>query len=405
MNCEEAKISLHDFVDEELDGFMKRDVEAHLRKCDSCLNEYKKIRIFFDKLKDIPYLVEPPEELVNTFSSHLLKRSLSEEMPNEAHKSVDVKKLKKEQTRQEKQLHSPRGALRKSFISKTLIVSRNSQFPTFPRIKWSRLLLILLPLILIAAGYFIFDYQKNNSPWKVITLEGNITINGLIDNSGIIHQGQSLLTDNSSRAAIRIPKVGNVEVGENSLLVLTKAKDGNNRIMLRSGSINVTNLSNMPEFSIELKDCIVNDRGGEFNISIYNNKNAVVNVKYGFVEIKKNEKIIYLNEDHICEIRYGFNIGTPYRQDAAEALKAEVMNFDFSNGGDNSVNKIMELATEKDMLTLLALIPNSSQLQRQILFQAIANKFPPPESVTKRGIINGDLHMLYLWWNEIVWQL
>ena len=95
MNCEEVKISLHDFVDELLDGFIKRDVEAHIRTCDTCFNEYKKIRIFFDKLKDLPYIIEPPEEIVKTFSAQLLNRSLKDETPESAPRSGDIKKLKK----------------------------------------------------------------------------------------------------------------------------------------------------------------------------------------------------------------------------------------------------------------------------------------------------------------------
>ena len=405
MNCEEIKISLHDFVDEQLDGFMKRSVEAHIRTCDTCFNEYKKIRIFFDKLKDLPYIIEPPEEIVKTFSAQLLSRSLKDETPESAPRSVNIKKLKKEQTRQEKQLQRARGALRKSFVSKTLIVSRKTFSLPSMGVNWNKFLFILLPLVLIAVVYFIYDYQKNNSPWKVVTLEGTIAINGLLDHSGKITQGESLLTENNSRAAIHVPKVGNVEVNENSLIVLTKAKDGDNRIILRQGSINVTNTSNMPEFSIELNNYIVIDRGGEFNISIDDEENAKIFVKYGFAEIQKNEENIYLDEGYICEIRSGFKIGTPYRADASEALKEEVTIFDYRNGGENSINKIMELAVEKDMLTLLALIPKSSQLKRQLLFQAIANKFPPPESVTRMGIIKGDSQMLYLWWQEIEWRL
>lgn len=405
MNCEEVKISMHDFVDELLDGFMKRDMETHIRTCDKCFNEYKRIKKFFDKLKDLPYTIEPPKEIIETFSAELLSRSLKEEMTDLVQPAVNLKKLKKEQTRQEKQLKKARGALRKSFVSKTIIVSRISHRLPSTGINWGKFLLILLPLVLITAGYFIYDFQKNNSPWKVITNQGTIAINGFVNHTGKIAQGESLFTENNSIASIHIPKVGNVEVNENSLIVLKKAKEGDNIIILRQGYINVTNASNMPDFSIELKNCIVIDRGGEFSISIDADDNVKIFVSFGFAEISNGEETIYLDEGYICEIRAGFGLGTPYRDDASELLKEEIKNFDYQNGGEKSLNKIVELATEKDMLTLLALIPNSSQMRRQILFQAIANKFPPPESVTRMGIIKSDSQMLYLWWQEIEWQL
>ncbi len=405
MNCEEVKISLHDFVDEQLDGFMRRSVEFHLRTCDTCFNEFKKIRMFFDMLKDLPYAIEPPEEIVNTFSTQLLSRSLKDEPPESANRAGDAKKIKRERSKQEKQLERARGALRKSFVSKSMIISRN--IPSLPSLSfnWNKFLIPLLPLVLIAVGYFIYDYQKYNSPWKVLTLMGSVTINGHRDNAGQLMQGQSLLTEIFSKAGLRVPKVGFIEVTENSLIVLAKAKDGDNRIILRHGSINVTNTSNMPYFSIEVKNYIVIDRGGEFRVSIDDQDNAKIFVKYGFTEIGKKDEIIYLDEGYNCEIRSGFKIGTPYREDASFELKEEIANFDYNNGGENSINKIMELAEAEDILTLLALIPNSSQLRRQLLFQAIANKFPPPESVTRMGILKADPQMLYLWWQEIEWQL
>ena len=405
MNCEEVKISMHDFIDELLDGLLKRDIETHIRTCDQCFNEYKRIKKFFDKLKNLPYTIEPPKEIIETFSAELLSRSLKDDLPESAQPAVNLRKLKKEQEEQEKQLKKARGAVRKSLVFRTMMISRVRHSLPFNGINWGKVLLILFPLVLIAAGYFIYDFQKNNSPWKVITNQGTIAINGFVNHTGKIAQGESLFTENNSKASIHIPKIGNVEVNENSLIVLKKAKDGDNIIILRQGSINVTNTSNMPDFSIELKNYIVIDRGGEFSISIDEDSNIKIFVRFGFAEINNGEETIYLDEGYICEIRTGVGIGSPYRDDASEQLKEEIKNFDYQNGGEKSLNKIVELATEKDMLTLLALIPNSSQMGRQILFQAITNKFPPPESVTRMGIIKSDSQMLYLWWQEIEWQL
>jgi hypothetical protein len=86
-------------------------------------------------------------------------------------------------------------------------------------------------------------------------------------------------------------------------------------------------------------------------------------------------------------------------------LKSEVEKFDYENGGDDSIQKIISTANKEDILTLLALIPNASQLQRQVLFQVIANHYPPPTGVTRMGIIKADFEMLYKWWDEIEWQI
>ena len=406
MNCEEVKISLRDFVDETLDGFTKREVETHLRTCDNCFNEYKKIRNFFDILKNLPYTIEPPKGIVETFSSELLNRSLKEETPEPPIAPVtNLKRLKKEQAKQERKLRKSRGANRKSMISRTIMISRMS--PSLPSvgINWNKILLTLLPIVLFAVAYFIYDFQKNNSPWKVITKEGTVVINGVENYSGKIRQGESLLTEDSSRAAVLVPSVGNIDIEENTLLFLEKAKDGSNRIRLQKGTIKVVNFSYMPDLAIDIGNCVVIDRSGQFSLSMDENNIAKIFVEFGFVEIQHDNQTVYLNEEYNCEIRDGYKIGTPYRRDASENLKEEVKNFDNNGAGDNSIEKIIEAATPKDMLTLLELIPRTSKLKRQVLFQAIANNFPPPENVTRAGVINGDSNMLYLWWQEIEWQI
>jgi hypothetical protein len=403
MNCEEVKISLHDFVDETLDEFQKREVESHLRSCTNCFNEYKKIRKFFDVLKNLPYSIKPPADLIQKFSDDLLARSVKEEQKEPVRPETDTRKIEKERKRQEKQLRKARGAGRKSFVSKTIMLSDITPFLSTSKINWSRVILILLPLVLLTVIYFIYDFQKYNSPWKVVTNAGTITINGHLNHSGKIAQGESLFAQDSSRATIHLPGVGNILVEGNSLLVLTKAKDGDNRVSLTKGTINVVNTSNIPDFEIELKNGSIADRGGEFKLTTDSDGNSKVTVKFGFVEIRRGDETLFLDEGYSCEIKNDFGIGIPYREDSPAEFRDYVKNYLYSS--EITIEKIIESAGPKDMLTLLALIPKAPQQKRQLLFQAIANYFPPPSGVTRMGIVKADEAELYLWWQEIEWQL
>ncbi|MFA7228577.1 MAG: FecR domain-containing protein [Melioribacteraceae bacterium] len=403
MNCEEVKISLHDFVDETLDEFQKREVESHLRGCNNCFNEYKKIRKFFDALASLPYSITPPADIIQIFSEKLLDRSVKEEQKEPVPQKADLKKLERERIRQEKQLKKLRGAGHKSVVSRTIILPDISPMFSSAKINWSKVILLLLPVVLIAVIYFIYDYQKYNSPWKVITNSGTITINGRLNHSGKIDQGESLFTGEDSKGTIHLPGVGNIIVEENSLLIISKAKDGDNRVFLTKGSINVVNTSNLPDFEIELKNCTVADRGGEFKIVTGSEEGTKVSVNFGFVEIRRGNEILFLDEGYSCEINNGFGIGIPYREEASSEFKNYIKNF--LDGKENPVEKIIESAGTEDMLTLLAMIPKSAQQKRQLLFQVLANHFPPPEGVTRMGIVKADEKMLYLWWQEIEWQM
>lgn len=404
MNCEEIKIGLHDFIDELSDGFEKREIEVHLRTCDKCFNEYKKLKNFFDKLKNLTNTVEPPEGIIQAFSAKLLERSIKDDLREKI--VSDNEKIKEEQINLERSIRESSGALSKSALSMTLMASGISKtIPSPSRINWSRVILILLPFVLLALAYIVYDLQKNNSPWKIKTAEGRILINGKDNNTGTISEGESLLSSDSSKAEILIPRLGSIVVDQNSIIILKKAKDGDNRIRLERGSVKIKNVSEEPDFAIDLKNSSVIDQGGEFTVSVDELENTKISVNFGFTEIKNNNESYFINEKYICDIMKGKKPGTPYSSDAPDTLIKEVKNFDYNNGGDNSIDNIISTARKSDMLTLLAIIPRASQIKRETLFQTITNHFPPPENVTRMDILKADKKMLQIWWEEIKEQL
>lgn len=404
MNCEEIKIGLHDFIDELSDGFEKREIEVHLRTCDKCFNEYKKLKNFFDKLKNLTNTVEPPEGIIQAFSAKLLERSIKDDLREKI--VSDNEKIKEEQINLERSIRESSGALSKSALSMTLMASGILKtIPSPSRINWSRVILILLPFVLLALAYIVYDLQKNNSPWKIKTAEGRILINGKDNNTGTISEGESLLSSDSSKAEILIPRLGSIVVDQNSIIILKKAKDGDNRIRLERGSVKIKNVSEEPDFAIDLKNSSVIDRGGEFTVSVDEFEKAKISVNFGFTEINHNNESYFLNEKYVCDIMNGKKPGTPYRSDAPDTLIQEIKNFDYNNGGDNSIDNIISTARKSDMLTLLAIIPRASQIKRETLFQTITNHFPPPENVTRMDILKADKKMLQIWWEEIKEQL
>jgi len=406
MTCEEVKICLHDFIDEQLDDFMKNDVEFHIRKCDGCFAEYRKLQSFFDKLKELPFTFDPPQDILDTFSSEFLENSYREEQKEIVNKQSSQKKILKERKKQETKLKASRSALRKSIASKEILnrsLTLTIQQPL--RFDPAKALLIILPLILIVVGYYIYDLQKNNSPWNVQLIDGTVTINGMANSSGKISQGESINTDNKSRLIVHVPQMGKLQIDTNTTIVVEKAKDGDNRVLLKRGSFKIINSALMPDFTIDLNNSFVLDHGGIFSISSDESDNIIVNVEFGFVEIGYKNESCFVREGYVCEIKNNYRPGIPYRLNASDTLKSEVEKFDYENGGDDSIQKIISSAHDEDMLTLLALIPNTSQLQRQILFQVVANHYPPPVGVTRMGIVKADSEMLNKWWEEIEWQI
>ncbi len=404
MNCEEVKISLHDYIDGTLDDFQKKEIDSHLKSCNNCLTDYRKMKKFFETVKNLNFSADPPADLIQTFSNELLDRSIKDEKPEPVQSPVaELRKKEKKLFQRGKEELKPKAARKESFLSRTIMHADIPQILASSKINWGKIILILFPLVLMAVGYFIYDLQKYNSPWKVITNAGTITVNGRLNHSGKIEQGQSLFAGENSSATIRVPRVGNILVKQNSLLVLNKAKDGNNEVSLVKGALKVSNTFNMPDFTIKLKECTIFDRAGEFEMAIDSVDNSKITVNFGLVEMHRGDEIVFLDEGYSCEINKEYGIGIPYREKAPEEFKNYVRNY--FRGDENAVDAIIRSADKEDMLTLLAMIPRSPRQKRVPLFQAIANYFPPPAGVTQMGIVKAETQSIYLWWQDIEWQL
>ncbi len=402
MICEEVNINLHDYVDEQLDDITKREVEYHIRNCDLCFKNYKKMMVFFDKLKQLPAVIDPPKEILESVKTELMRMQGLATSGDHKISAKDAKRIQKEKEKQEKKLLNERAVVRKSKVTKR-IYKKPYNPGLSPEVK--KIFLTVLPLAIIAFGYFLYDFHKYNYPWRIVNIEGSAFIGGRNDNSDKWQQGELLTTNEFSKTAVHVPKVGTLEVGYNSKLFLDKAKDGANTVTLKLGKVHLSNIEYMPDFTILVNGFKIIDRGGKFEIENTSFNVAKLTVGYAFAEIIFNGISFMVDENHTCILRKGFRPGTPVNINSSDSMRAAVEWFDFENGGENAIEKILSLSKEQDVLTLLALLPNVPQLQRQIIFQEISNRFPPPESVTRAGIIRLDKEMLYTWWQEIEWQL
>lgn len=403
MNCEEVKISLNDYIDEILKSEDKKEVETHLQKCGNCMAEYKRLLKFFESLKEIPFTIDIPSDLVAKLTSELIAESLQDK--SEVKPSINVRKIKNEQLKQEKQLKKSRGATRKSKITRSIATGYIAQIlPRNAGLTFKKTLLGLLPIFFITISYMLYDFSLINSPWKVRGVNGTYLVNGIEDYTGFWNKGEVITTKEKVSAIVNVPNTGKLEIKPNSTVILEQAKDGSNRINIKNGSVRISNSSIMPDLVISINEFTVYNRGGKINIDLLNRKGKVF-VEYGFAEVSFMGQNHFIGEGYICELNSKNSVGIPYRSDVDDSLKSFISQIEFQKESNINMQKIIEKARNKDMLTLLELILRVNHSQRGVLFQAIANHFPPPGGVTYDGIMRLDKQMLENWWFEIEWQI
>ncbi len=406
LSCEEIKINLHYYLDETLDKVTRKEMEAHLKLCDSCFERYKKIVAVLDKVKDLPSIVELPYNIREKLSEELLKKSgdaKSAEIPISKSK---VKKLKKEKSRLEKELKKSREIKRKIISSKTKITRpRDTRFIFYAGMNLKKIILSVVVVFIVAGSYAAYDLLKINSPWEVEWKYGNYLINGNENANLKLSKDETLRTLDSSQVILFVPQTGRIEINSNSSVSLIKPRNGDNIVKLNNGKIKIITTATVPYLKVVHNDITIRDIGGVFSVFSYPNKITNVFVDFGMVEIFHKSGSFRLDEGYNLEILNNGKIGIPFRFDATDSLKRLIRIFNEDEKNEGVIDGIIQQSGASDALTLLAIITKVQPIKRQLIFQKINNYFALPKGVTRMGIVTLDPDMLEIWWNDIEWKI
>ena len=404
--CEEVKINLHDYFDDQLDKKTRREVEEHIRSCQSCLAHFNDMSLFFGRLKDLAEGVDPPDDLLKKISNELLEKSLSLKALELQTNKKDKKKKKQEKIIQEKIRKEEQSILKDIPISKKINdkkVFRKQYFGK--RLALKKTLKTIFPLLLIVLGYSVYQYLQINTPWQLDIERGFYTINGKEELTGKLEKEATLAAMDSSLVVVYVPQTGRIEVNGNSSFTLVEGNNKGNIVSLKRGKIKMITTALMPKFSVIVGDYQIKDIGGVFTVKLDSAGNADLFVEFGLARVFYKDYSYFVDEGYYCDFHKGKRPGVPYRFDATDSLKQFIHKFDLVGSDNNLVDGIVAQTGRSDALTLIALIPRVSTIKRQTIFQKLANFFPPPKTVTRMGIITLDQDMLNDWWNEIEWQI
>src|SRR5438094_344315 len=104
-----------------------------------------------------------------------------------------------------------------------------------------------------------------------------------------------------------------------------------------------------------------------------------------------------------AETRRGFGPGTPYAEDASQALRRALAAFDFAHGGGGAeaVRQALAAARPEDAVSLWHLLRRVDRVLRGEVYDRLASLVPPPAGVTRQGALQLDRAPLETYWNTI----
>lgn len=268
-------------------------------------------------------------------------------------------------------------------------------------------------VVLIGAVTFLVirSWQTRNSgpAWEIARIEGapRVGWHSLNANSETarLKVGQTLVTDNSSRASITLDETGQIEVDPASRLRVVASGPNRKRLSLERGTIHATIWAPPGEFVVDTPSAVAVDLGCVYTLHVDDSGAGLLRTTMGWVGFKLNGRESFIPAGSVCATRPKIGPGTPYLEDASAPFRDALTKFDFAKITPQERNVLLGTllidARPQDALTLWHLLSRVSDTERPSVCDRLAALAPPPQDVTREGILRLDQKMLDSWWNSL----
>jgi len=290
-------------------------------------------------------------------------------------------------------------ALRKQPVTQ-MIADRRWRPATRLAIAASIIVLLVGSLLIIRS---IFSGAQPS--WAVARLEGTPRIGSrAIVGEGNLRVGQWLETDAGSRAQIDVGTIGQVEVDPNTRVRLLETKPTEHRLELARGRMSARVWAPPRLFFVNTPSGIAEDLGCAYTLEVDDDGNSILHVTSGWVSLQLTNRESAVPAGAACATRRGIGPGTPYFEDASEAFRSALTKVDFGGDGPARISALKVIISEarsRDAMTLWYLLSRVSEPERVRVYDRLAELVPPPEAVTREGVLSLNEQMLGLWKEQL----
>lgn len=237
--------------------------------------------------------------------------------------------------------------------------------------------------------------------WVVVSLDGApIVGSSRLASEGELGVGEALETDASSRARIDVADIGRVDVGPNSRVRLVGTGPDEHRLALDRGSLKALVVAPPRLFVVDTPSAVAVDYGCAYTLTVDDSGATLLRVTAGWVALVRGGRESMVPSGAACATRPGIGPGTPYFEDASDALRAALERIDFEGASEHAVSTVLAEARERDAITLWHLLPRVEGDARARVYDRLAELVPPPESVTREAVLALDRTALDAWGAE-----
>jgi hypothetical protein len=245
--------------------------------------------------------------------------------------------------------------------------------------------------------------------WDVANLQGAPQIGGKTITANQaptkIHVGQTIVTNNDSRASLSQSDLGEIRIDPNSRVRLLQTDAYRKRIQLDVGTIHAAIWAPPGTFVVDTPSAVAIDLGCSYTLQVTPDGSGTLRTTFGWVGFHLKGRDSFIPAGAMCSTRPELGPGIPYYEDATPAFREAIAQFDSSSADSPArsaaLAKILSEARAHDALSLWHLLSRTTSFDRAQVYARFAALVPPPKGVTRAGILNLDQSMLDLWWNSL----
>jgi hypothetical protein len=252
--------------------------------------------------------------------------------------------------------------------------------------------------VLLALGAALLPSPTRRPAWSVAWLgEDGTTAEGRL------REGESLDTA-GRRARVAVGDIGEVRLEPRTRVSLRDAGRATHRLALDRGRLHATIWAPPGRFLVETPQALAIDLGCEYTLEVDDSGRGLLRVETGWVGFEEHGALALVPAGAACRTYAGRSPGTPRFETASPAFAAALDALDSGASGaarEQALARALAAARPRDALSLWHLLSRVDGDGRGHLFDRLAAFVPPPDGVTRNGILAGDRGMRERWWDEL----
>ncbi len=267
-----------------------------------------------------------------------------------------------------------------------------------PRRSWR---LAVAGAAVAGAGLLALWVGRRDETWSVYALAGTPAIEGTrFSTVSRWKPGQALETGPDARAKILVGRIGEVDLEPGSRLRLLRAGRRQQRLALDRGGLRAFIWAPPRRFFIETREAVAADLGCAYSLHVDDAGGGWLRVAFGWVSFTSADREVYVPAGASCALYPGRGSGTPHYDDASPHFKKSLLALDV--GEDTAaLSEVLAAARQKDVLTLIQLLPRFEGEARARTFDRMAALVPPPPGVDRDLVLRGDQSALGRYWGAL----